>query len=322
MKLIILSVAVIGAATLAAQTQTPRVVKLDIQLDNSVCYRMDTPDPTKLAVDPNPTTALTKTFMQTCQIDDVVSVNGKPASGLHVTCSWRFSFNPNPAPGQAVADAAISNSWPNCNWELLSKDGKFVGRLVDGGFFPHSILGGAGLFLGASGEHHFTSQPGRPDCRVASATEDPSRRRLHPGSGAYRVQYYLTLPNYPGFDVTPEGPAIFHSDDYSLVTPAKPARAGELLIARAKYLGPTTPYFAPGQRFPEFAGSTANAEVNADVEITVDGQPADVVYKIGWPGEVGSYRVDFRLPALTPGMAKVQLTAAWIPGDEVTIPVQ
>ena len=323
MRLRFLIVSVASAAALVAQTQSPRIVLLEIELDNSVIYVMDAADPAKRAIDPNPTTAApVKAFNQACQLDDIVSVNGKPAKGLHMTCSWRMGFSPNPEPGWAIADAAISNSWPNCNWELLSKDGKFVGRFVDGGFFPHSILGGAGAFFGAQGEHHSSAVPGRVSSRMASSSEDPSRRRLHAGSGAYRVQYYFSLPNYPGFEVTPQGPAVFHADDSSLVTPAKPARAGERLVARAKHLGPTTPYVMPGQPFPKFTGDPI-PEVNADVEITANGQPAEVLYKIGWPGETGIYRVDFRLPpGIAPGTASLQLTAAWIPSDEVKIPVQ
>ena len=59
------------------------------------------------------------------------------------------------------------------------------------------------------------------------------------------------------------------------------------------------------------------------MEATVNGQQAEVVKKIGWPGETDLYRVDFRVPAGTyTGMAAVQLTAAWIPGPAVAIPVR
>jgi hypothetical protein len=48
-----------------------------------------------------------------------------------------------------------------------------------------------------------------------------------------------------------------------------------------------------------------------------------VLNKIGWPGQTDGYRVDIRVPAGTStGMASVQLTAAWIPGPTVAIPVR
>jgi len=284
-----------------------------------VFYHFDVADPAKRGVETKPTTPnIGKGFNQACQIDDIVSVNGKPAEGLHMTCPCRMGFNPAPAPGFGVADSAAAGPHIGCYWELPSKDGKFVGRFVDGGFFPHSVFGGAGAFFGASGKHHFVSV--RPE-RAASVAEDPSLRRAF-GRGSYRVQYHFVPMFYPQIETGSEGPADFHADDSSPVTAARPARAGELQVARAKNLGPTTPLVRPGQPFPECPES-APPEVNSDVEVTVNGKAADVLYKIGWSGESSVYRVDFRVPAGTAaGMAAVQLTAAWIPSEEVKIPVR
>ncbi|MCL5744032.1 MAG: hypothetical protein M1541_08910 [Acidobacteria bacterium] len=317
-----LSLCLLTGFASALVAQTPRVVVLDMRLDNSLTYYFDVADPAKRGIDPGPTTVdMSKVgaFNQTCQIDDIVEVNGKPAKGIHFTCAYRMNFSPNPQPGQTLADAAFSNAWPNCNWELLSKDGRFIGRLVDGGFFPHSILGGAGAFFGARGEHYSTSiRSGR----AASVAEDPSMRRTHPGTGSYRVQYYLVPLYYPEVETTAQGPSVFHGADFSPVTPARPARAGETLIVRAKNLGPTTPSTFPGQAFPKFTGEPL-PEVNSDVEVSVGGNQAEVLLKAGWPGEVGIYRVDFRMPAVAaPGTAALQLTAAWIPSAEVPIAVQ
>jgi uncharacterized protein (TIGR03437 family) len=127
---------------------------------------------------------------------------------------------------------------------------------------------------------------------------------------------------YPEVEAGPEGPVIYHEDDFSLVTPAKPAHPNEQLIMRTRNLGPTTPDVPRGQPFPNPSG-TPLAVVNADVEVTVNGESADIINKVGWPGESGVYRVDFRVPGGTvAGMATIQLTAAWIPGDEVKIPVK
>jgi uncharacterized protein (TIGR03437 family) len=64
-------------------------------------------------------------------------------------------------------------------------------------------------------------------------------------------------------------------------------------------------------------------EVNSPVEVKVNGNVAEVLNKIGWPGTTDTYRLDIRVPDGTaPGMATVQLTAAFIPGREVSLPVQ
>jgi uncharacterized protein (TIGR03437 family) len=58
-------------------------------------------------------------------------------------------------------------------------------------------------------------------------------------------------------------------------------------------------------------------------EVTVHTKEAQVINKIGWPGALDLYRVDFRVPSgLRAGTAALQLTAAWFPGPEVKIPVQ
>ena len=95
--------------------------------------------------------------------------------------------------------------------------------------------------------------------------------------------------------------------------------AHEVLVARATGLGPTRPGIDPGQPFPSDVGQ----EVNSPVEVSVNGRSAEVINKIGWPGLVDNYRVDFRVPDGTAaGMAGLQLTAAWITGPPVSIPIQ
>lgn len=118
----------------------------------------------------------------------------------------------------------------------------------------------------------------------------------------------------------PQGPVVLHSQDFSLVTAAKPARAGEILIVRAKGFGSTTPdLLPPGTRlFP----ANPPDPVIAPVYVLVNGKETEAINAIGWPNTYDFYRVDFRVPATRAGMATIQLVLAWIPGPEVKIPVQ
>jgi len=64
-------------------------------------------------------------------------------------------------------------------------------------------------------------------------------------------------------------------------------------------------------------------EVNSPLELTVNGKPADVLNKFGWPGTTDTYRLDIRvLDGTAPGMAALRVTAAFVAGREVRIPVQ
>jgi uncharacterized protein (TIGR03437 family) len=148
-------------------------------------------------------------------------------------------------------------------------------------------------------------------------TETGKMRRIN-GGGSARYVLYL----YPAYrpEVVPEDgmPVVYHSD-FTSVVPSNPARAGETLILRAKNLGPTKTFLPPGQVFP---GDTLY-EVNSPINVAINGVDTEVTNKIGWPGTTDHYRVDFRVPAgVTSGMAKLELTAAWIPGPEIRIPIQ
>ena len=159
--------------------------------------------------------------------------------------------------------------------------------------------------------------PGVAVQRAASMTEDPANRRRN-GGGTQRWVAHLIPMSAPQIVTSASGPAVFHSD-FSPVTAAKPAKAGEVLIVEATGLGPTVPGVDPGQPFP----TDSLFQVNSPVDVTVNGRPAEVINNIGWPGLVDTYRIDFRVPdGTTAGMASIQITAAWIAGPGVRIAIQ
>jgi len=123
----------------------------------------------------------------------------------------------------------------------------------------------------------------------------------------------------PAIQVTADGPAISHAD-YSPVTPANPARPGELLILAATGLGPVKPNLDPPGSI-QFSGPPYQM-VNSPVTVIFNGKELPVSNKLGWPGTKNLYWVDFQVPPdAGSGTATLQLTAAWIPGPSVTLPV-
>ena len=123
----------------------------------------------------------------------------------------------------------------------------------------------------------------------------------------------------PEVVITGKGPAVFHAIDSTRVTAAKPARSGEALTLLASGLGPTRPGVDPGQPF------TVDPQqvVDSPVELSVNGNPAEVLSAVGYPGAVDRYQVNFRVPDGTEaGLASVQLSSAWIAGSDVIVPVQ
>ena len=130
---------------------------------------------------------------------------------------------------------------------------------------------------------------------------------------------YVIPLSRPEIAMTPNGPAIFHSNDSSPVSNSKPAAPGEVLSLFATGLGPTRPGVDPGQPFPQ----DPPAVVNSPLQVTVNGKLAEVLGAAGVPGAVDSYQVNFRMPSdIEKGPATIQVSAAWIAGPFVTIPVQ
>jgi uncharacterized protein (TIGR03437 family) len=149
-------------------------------------------------------------------------------------------------------------------------------------------------------------------------TEDPSMRRVL-GGGTLIHTFYIAPSYPPAFDAATGTPAVFHAD-FSPVTAASPAHAGEVLIARGMNLGFTTPAVTPGVAF---VNSAPWNQVNAPVEVIVGGQAQDAINKLGWPGQTDLFRDDLRVPPATPsGMTTLQLRVSGIAGPAVQIPVQ
>jgi hypothetical protein len=300
-----------------AQSMPPVVLKIDFE--NLVRYDNDTADWTKLGTNPNKSTSLPvpgPTFGSGTGVADIVAVNGKPVKGVFVIREFISRLTVNATPGQAIADIN-ADTYADTTVVILKADGTPVGSLSTIGLTGGStIIGGTGAFLGARGQ--VVPIAGGAGPRRTSVIEDPSIRRAI-GGGKNTSQLLVIPMSRPEVVATDKGPAVVHADDFTLVTRAKPARAGEILTLFATGLGPTGPGVDPGQAF------TANPlqVVNSPVDVTVNGAAADVLYAGGYPGTTDTYQVNFRLPSVVaPGTATVQVTAAWIPGPTVNVAVQ
>jgi hypothetical protein len=322
-----IAAAICAIAAGQAWGQAPQYAILDIEWENSVAYIDDLTDPSRLVTSPSPVATTVRNFMQAVAIADIVSVNGRPARGSWVYSVRVIQLFPNPAPGQAVGDLGRAGIG-DVNFEILESDGTRIGSIMASGFGGGSappglpaggsnfaVVGGTGAFLGIRGAA--VTPPGTPGNRNASMQEDPANRRTHGGNRGHYL-LYLIPTFWPEIVTTASGPAVFHSD-FSLVTPTRPARAGETLILRATGLGPTRPGLAPGAAFPE----SSFQEVNSPVDVTIEGKPAEVLNKIGWPGTTDTYRLDIRVPdGIARGIATLQVTAAFISGRGVSVRVE
>lgn len=313
------------------QVTPPTILEIDVE--NSVIYVEDTSDPSKLATDPNMTTAIQpRNFGFNVYIADIVAVNGQPAKGTFTRNRRSVILNPVPNSGQGMADT-VRNDVTTDSFEILRSDSNQIGTIVGSGLGGGSrapgaplsitqanlaITGGTGAFLGVRGQlgQSLTTQNVTP--RVASMTEDPVNRRLRAG-GRQRFVLQVIPISTPQIVPTSGGPAVTHSSDFSLVTASKPAAAGEILSLFVTGLGPTVPGVDPGKPFP----ASPPAVVNSPVDVRVNGKSAEIIGAVGFPGAVDGYQVNFRVPSdVAKGAATIQVSAAWIIGPGVTIAIQ
>jgi hypothetical protein len=311
-----------------AQVTAPVVLRIDYE--NGVRYVYDSVDIPAFATVPAPTNQLTPTFANYVILGDVVAVNGQPAKGLFLTRQITLNLTPNPAAGQAISDVT-RQTFLDRMVEIEQPDGTPIGSISTVGFnlgapppgAPTSamsgsfvVTGGTGAFLGVRGQA--VDGGVAVANRIASVKEDPARRRTSGGGRASAV-FQLSPMFRPEIVMTPGGPAVTHSSDFSLVTASNPAAAGEVLSIFATGLGAVRPGVDPGQPFP----ANPLAAVNSPVAVIVNGKPSEVLAAVGYPGATDSYQVNFRIPPDTAkGTASIELTAAWIPGSPVNIPVR
>lgn len=302
---------------------------LVIDLQNVVEYQQDDPStPSKLATNPNltPSSGL-RDFGNATLLADIVAVNGQPAKGLYAGRSRVIDTSPTPSAGIAIADVTRT-AMREHYFEILTIDGTPVGTIMSLGFSGGpappgapstghanwAIVGGTGAFFGARGLVAGNGGTGR----AASMTEDPANRRTNGGTSFSLVLYVVPM-FVPQIISTPNGPAVTHSSDFSLVSASKPAAAGEVLSLFATGLGPTVPSVDLGQPFP----SSPLAAANSPVTVTVNGEAAEVLAAAGFPGSTDGYQINFTMPPdVAKGTAAVQVSAAWIAGPTVSIAVQ
>ncbi len=332
-----MTVLLVAAYCTPALGQAPPPTILEIDTENAVEYFNDIAsqsDPSKIGTNPGVTpVGGLPAFSRLSGLADIVAVNGQRVKG--VLANWETLLGASPAlnPGRPITDIRMDGMRAQ-NFQILRSDGTVVGTIMtlglsQGGNPPpgaplaqtgqnYAIVGGTGAFLGARGQQGQESTPQTVNFRQASMVEDPANRRIN-GGGRVRYILHVIPMSAPQIAATANGPAVTHSSDFSLVTASKPAAAGEILSLFVTDLGPTVPAVDIGQPFP--AGPPA--VVNPPVDVKVNGKPAEVLAAVGFPGAVGGYQVNFRIPSdAAKGTATVRVSAAWIAGPAVNITIQ
>jgi hypothetical protein len=308
---------------LTSWAQPIAILEVDVE---GVAYLVDSTDFTKIARSPVPAPPAIMpppNYFSYVNISDVTRVNGKPARGTQVIHGFYVRMSPNPTAGIAIADST-RNNFAVGQLEIQDADGRDVGTISLQGWFGGSapsgasaelfsnltVVGGTGAFLGVRGQASHAAVVMRPGARPpGSITEDPSVRRTFGNQGTITYTIQLIPQSAPQIE------KVYHMD-FQPVSPSNPAQRGETLIVQARGLAPIA-----GAKFGDPAPEPP-ADISAPVEVLLGGRPAQVVNKVGWPGTVDTYRVDFRVPDEASGEVDLKLSTAWIPAPVVKIAVR
>ncbi|HTC89345.1 MAG TPA: putative Ig domain-containing protein [Bryobacteraceae bacterium] len=109
-----------------------------------------------------------------------------------------------------------------------------------------------------------------------------------------------------------------HSADFSLVSSANPAKAGEYLVMYLVGMGPTNPSVPSGAATPN---SPLSPVVNQPT-VTVASQPATVAFAGLTPAFVGLYQINFQVPTgASSGELEVDVTQNGVAANQTLLPV-
>ena len=112
-------------------------------------------------------------------------------------------------------------------------------------------------------------------------------------------------------------PAVVKNSNFSLISAANPAKAGDILLVYATGLGQTSPALTTGTLV-----AASPLSQTAPVTATLGGKAATVVYSAASPGFAGLYQVAVTGPVGVTGAIPLQFTLGGAASNTVTINVQ
>jgi len=132
-------------------------------------------------------------------------------------------------------------------------------------------------------------------------------------SAAFTVNVAATAPAIFFYPVA----TVVKNANFSLVSAANPARAGDVLLVFATGLGQTTPPITTGRLIPGDVVARTGT-----VTASIGGRPATVVYSIASPGFTGLYQIAVTVPSGVTGSVPLQLQMGTVGSNAVNINVQ
>ena len=176
--------------------------------------------------------------------------------------------------------------------------------------------------ISAPGHLHFVT-PGQVNVQVPWEMQGQSSAQMkvsvQDSSGSL---YVVPLTNYaPGMFEIPAGAAMYaaaRDENFSVITPANPAKQGHFIQLYCNGLGPVTNQPASGDPSPGSPFSTTTTQP----VVSIGGQNAQVLFSGLAPTAVGLYQLNVVVPGGLTGVVPVTITIGGVTSKPSSIAVQ
>ncbi len=154
---------------------------------------------------------------------------------------------------------------------------------------------GTSVLVGANEAPLYFVSPGQ---LVVQLPNELTPNRSYPvvvtANGAITIPDQIdVVPAQPGVAAFADGKIIAQHSDFKLVDAANPAKRGEYLVMYLVGMGASDQTVASGVPSPSTAPLPA---LKIQPTVTVDGNPAQVVFSGLTPGGIGLYQINFKVP--------------------------
>jgi uncharacterized protein (TIGR03437 family) len=223
--------------------------------------------------------SLTPTEMQ---IGGNVDPNSTPSPSLAIA---GLLNNLNPVPGAGLAPGTVTQVYGD-NLTTTADSPSNVP-------LPTSYKGVEALIGGVSAPIYYISKTQLTVQVPVELAPNASYMALLVSGNGYSVPQPVNLVAIsPGAVTFADGRIVAQHTDYSFVDSTRPAKSGETLAVYLVGMGATTPSVKSGNAAP----LNPLAKVPSLVEVSIDGNPANVSFAGLTPGGVGLYQINFVVP--------------------------
>ncbi|HWQ53195.1 MAG TPA: CHRD domain-containing protein [Bryobacteraceae bacterium] len=181
-----------------------------------------------------------------------------------------------------------------------------------------ALLNGTAVAVGNSRARLLYVSPTQVNAALSFDTPTGAQQIAVNNGNAPRAVNVTVAASAPALFFGPNGALALKNEDFSLIGPANPAFAGDIVLLYSTGLGQVTPALQTGA-----LAAVSPIANTRPATVTIGGRNAEVIHSIAAPGFAGLYQTAVRVPqGVKPGNAPVVLSVAGADSAPVNLRVQ